>query len=137
MSRVRAVVFPRKTSNRLLFAIFPNLEVFGFEVANVVSMFVGHHRVHQHDATLDLDGSHTVAGGRRRLLRVCPRQPYRESTRDNQELARAYPPLFHDTAPLTESRPLRFLRTSVVAPYPAPPLESCSARALHRSWFAG
>src|SRR5208337_1838274 len=77
----RGAGFDRETLNRLLLVIFPDLEVLGGQVGDVVALLVGDDRVHEDKACLRLkDWRGTVRGLRLslrllllglRLLRIC------------------------------------------------------------------
>ena len=58
-----SVLFKRETRDGLFLAIFPNLEVFLSEIADVIAFLVGHNRVHQDLTGLHVDNS--LIGGLR------------------------------------------------------------------------
>src|SRR5271167_1989281 len=69
LRRSRGAGLDRETLDRLFLVIFPNLEVLGGQIANVVALLVGDDRVYKDQARLRFeDWRGTVAGLRRRLV---------------------------------------------------------------------
>ena len=60
--------FGGETLDRLLLVVFPNLEILGGQIADVVALFIGDDGVHQDQPGFRLEDRDRAAGGRRGLV---------------------------------------------------------------------